>query len=194
VVTGAKPVPLPEGAAAAGGDDAAGKGIPNFWQTVFLRCDATRDAMNEKDVDVLRFLTDVQARAGRGGGARAGARQRVRRGVKWVVGCHGESACVRACACLCVRVSCMIARACVLMGGSLDNRRHHQPANPAAAAAAGRSARRCSPSRGLPRRPAPRRPARARTRRTSRRRAASASACTSPRTRTSPTRCVTGDE
>jgi hypothetical protein len=37
----------------------ATKGIPNFWQVVFLRCDATRDAMNEKDVDVLRYLTDV---------------------------------------------------------------------------------------------------------------------------------------
>lgn len=37
------------------------KGIPNFWQTVFLRCDATRDAMNEKDVDVLRYLVDVTA-------------------------------------------------------------------------------------------------------------------------------------
>lgn len=51
VVTGKKAV--------AGGD---GKGVPGFWQTVFLRCDATRDAMNEKDVDVLAYLTDVTVR------------------------------------------------------------------------------------------------------------------------------------
>ena len=40
----------------------ATKGIPHFWQTVLLRCDVTRDTMSEKDIDVLRYLTDVQAR------------------------------------------------------------------------------------------------------------------------------------
>lgn len=53
MVSGAKPV-----------EGAAGEGIPNFWQTVFLRCDATRDSMNEKDVDVLRYLTDVRVSSG----------------------------------------------------------------------------------------------------------------------------------
>lgn len=42
--------------AVPGGD---GKGVPGFWQTVLLRCDATREAMGEKDVDVLAYLTDV---------------------------------------------------------------------------------------------------------------------------------------
>ncbi|KAI8472227.1 MAG: hypothetical protein J3K34DRAFT_392488, partial [Monoraphidium minutum] len=55
VVSGAKPVALPEGADAS----EATKGIPNFWRTCLLRCDVTRDAMNEKDVDVLGYLTDI---------------------------------------------------------------------------------------------------------------------------------------
>lgn len=93
VVSGAKPVPLPEGVDAA----EAAKGIPDFWQTVFLRCDATRDAMNEKDVDVLRYLTDVQVqrmmncwgdvslRLAREGGA--GVKVRLRMGFAWAGPC-----------------------------------------------------------------------------------------------------------
>lgn len=43
---------------AAGGD---AKGIPKFWCTVLMRCDITRDIMNEKDPAVLEYLTDIQS-------------------------------------------------------------------------------------------------------------------------------------
>jgi hypothetical protein len=48
---------------AAGGD---AKGIPKFWCTVLMRCDITRDIMNEKDPAVLEYLTDIQVRGGAG--------------------------------------------------------------------------------------------------------------------------------
>jgi hypothetical protein len=57
------PSPLPAARPRAAAE--ATKGIPDFWQVVFLRCDATRDIMNEKDVDVLRYLTNVTVRRGR---------------------------------------------------------------------------------------------------------------------------------
>jgi len=40
------------------GGDAAG--IPNFWQIVLMRCDVTRDIMNEKDIEVLKYLADIK--------------------------------------------------------------------------------------------------------------------------------------
>lgn len=36
------------------------KGIPDFWLTVLLRHEATRGVMNEKDPEVLRYLSDIQ--------------------------------------------------------------------------------------------------------------------------------------
>ena len=50
------------------GGDAAG--IPNFWQTVLMRCDVTRDIMNEKDIEVLKYLADIKVSMllGSGGG------------------------------------------------------------------------------------------------------------------------------
>lgn len=46
IVTGAK-------------DAADPKGVPCFWLTALMRCDAIREGMNEKDPDVMRYLTDL---------------------------------------------------------------------------------------------------------------------------------------
>jgi hypothetical protein len=35
-------------------------GVPCFWLTALMRCDAVREGMNEKDPDVLRYLTDLR--------------------------------------------------------------------------------------------------------------------------------------
>lgn len=58
VVSGAKVVPKKEGEA----DDAIpDSGIPEFWLTVLMKCDATADLIKEKDVDVLTYLTNITA-------------------------------------------------------------------------------------------------------------------------------------
>lgn len=57
---------------AAGGD---AKGIPKFWCTVLMRCDITRDIMNEKDPAVLEYLTDIQVGGGKGEIAGVGAKE-----------------------------------------------------------------------------------------------------------------------
>eukprot|EP00877_Chromochloris_zofingiensis_P011265 jgi/Chrzof1/6392/Cz18g08180.t1 len=59
IVSGGKEVAPSEGAVAAGGEDV--KGIPDFWLTVLLRHEATRGVMNEKDPEVLRYLSDIQS-------------------------------------------------------------------------------------------------------------------------------------
>lgn len=57
VIVGAKEVPPKEGEAA--GEDI--KGVPEFWSTVLLKCDVTCDMIKDKDIDVLKYLRDVQA-------------------------------------------------------------------------------------------------------------------------------------
>ena len=32
--------------------------IPHFWQTV--QCDVTRDIMNEKDIEVLKYIAEIK--------------------------------------------------------------------------------------------------------------------------------------
>lgn len=39
---------------------AESKGVPEFWQTVLLKCDVTCDMIKDKDVEVLKSLTDIQ--------------------------------------------------------------------------------------------------------------------------------------
>ncbi|GIL51856.1 hypothetical protein Vafri_7768 [Volvox africanus] len=60
IVQGSKDVPPKE-------DDAAGeenvKGIPEFWLAVLLKCDLTMDMIKDKDMDVLKYLRDIQSEA-----------------------------------------------------------------------------------------------------------------------------------
>ncbi len=36
------------------------KGIPEFWLAVLLKCEVTMDIVKDKDMDVLKYLRDVQ--------------------------------------------------------------------------------------------------------------------------------------
>lgn len=47
--------------AVEGAESADSKGVPEFWQTVLLKCDVTCDMIKDKDVDVLKYLRDIQA-------------------------------------------------------------------------------------------------------------------------------------
>ncbi|PNH05128.1 hypothetical protein TSOC_008645 [Tetrabaena socialis] len=58
IVQGTKEVPPPEGEPAADS-----KGIPEFWLTVLLKCEVTMDMIKDKDMDVLKYLRDIQAEA-----------------------------------------------------------------------------------------------------------------------------------
>lgn len=40
----------------------AATGIPEFWTTVLLKCDTTAELIKDKDLEVLKFLQDVQVR------------------------------------------------------------------------------------------------------------------------------------
>lgn len=58
VVAGTKDAPKTDGEA----DDAnAATGIPEFWTTVLLKCDTTAELIKDKDLEVLKFLQDVQS-------------------------------------------------------------------------------------------------------------------------------------
>lgn len=37
------------------------KGIPEFWQTVLLKCDTTAEMIRDKDLDVLKYLNDISS-------------------------------------------------------------------------------------------------------------------------------------
>lgn len=56
VVSGDKEVPAKEGET----DDATVKGVPEFWTTVLLKCDTTAEMIKDKDLEVLKFLQDIQ--------------------------------------------------------------------------------------------------------------------------------------
>ncbi|PNW79469.1 hypothetical protein CHLRE_09g416350v5 [Chlamydomonas reinhardtii] len=58
IVVGSKEVPPKEGEPT--GDDAI-KGIPEFWLAVLLKCEVTMDMIKDKDMDVLKYLRDIQA-------------------------------------------------------------------------------------------------------------------------------------
>ncbi|KXZ45416.1 hypothetical protein GPECTOR_55g322 [Gonium pectorale] len=60
IVQGKKEVAPKEGEEA--GDDSI-KGIPEFWLAVLLKCEVTMDMIKDKDMDVLKYLRDVQAEA-----------------------------------------------------------------------------------------------------------------------------------
>jgi len=47
------------GGEAAAAENASAGGVPCFWLTALMRCDAIREGMGEKDPDVLRHLTDL---------------------------------------------------------------------------------------------------------------------------------------
>ena len=57
IVTGDKDVP-PQSGEEAG--DGSIKGIPEFWSTVLLKCDTTSELIKDKDLEVLKYLTDIQ--------------------------------------------------------------------------------------------------------------------------------------
>jgi nucleosome assembly protein 1-like 1 len=63
IVTGATEI--------AGADN---KGIPEFWLTAFLKCDMTREVIQEKDIDVLKHLKDITCETVTKDGAPAGFR------------------------------------------------------------------------------------------------------------------------
>lgn len=58
IVTGGKDVPVPEGETASTEDV---KGVPEFWLGVLQKCELTKEAVSDKDVEVLKFLRDIQA-------------------------------------------------------------------------------------------------------------------------------------
>lgn len=58
IVSGEKEVPAKEGEEAG---DAKVKGIPDFWCSVLLKCDTTSEMIKDKDLEVLKSLTDIQA-------------------------------------------------------------------------------------------------------------------------------------
>ncbi|GFR42866.1 hypothetical protein Agub_g3857, partial [Astrephomene gubernaculifera] len=60
IVQGTKEVPAKEDEPAGDGDENV-KGIPEFWLTVLLKCDVTMDMIKDKDMDVLKYLRDIQA-------------------------------------------------------------------------------------------------------------------------------------
>lgn len=43
------------------GNTSDDKGIPDFWITVLMKCEATRVYITEKDAEVLKFLTNIEA-------------------------------------------------------------------------------------------------------------------------------------
>jgi nucleosome assembly protein 1-like 1 len=42
----------------------ADTGIPEFWITALLKCEVTAELIKDKDLDVLKYLTDITVSGG----------------------------------------------------------------------------------------------------------------------------------
>ncbi|MEW5320420.1 MAG: hypothetical protein WDW38_011495 [Sanguina aurantia] len=61
IVCGTTPVPSKIEVEGEPADDINIKGIPEFWQTVLLKCDTTAEMIRDKDLDVLKYLNDISS-------------------------------------------------------------------------------------------------------------------------------------
>lgn len=59
------------------------KGIPEFWLAVLLKCEVTMDIVKDKDMDVLKYLRDVQV----GSVLAFDCAKIPERGRQWTAGC-----------------------------------------------------------------------------------------------------------